>query len=273
LDFAHAINAPFHFTSTAYVHGNRTGELLEDEVTCPPSFSNAYEESKFKGEEMVRKWHDTVGIDYIIYRPSLMVDTEGEVTRISGYYVFVASLFNLRHRVSAFADTHPKLSTLFGITKQGERIHIRAPLLYARDANINIVPVSDVVQRMLLIGTRSGAVNSTYQLVNDDPLLVGTLLKIICDELQLDIRLVPVSERKAVRYLRSIEILAVVIPALKRFARKIVHFRHYMTRQFLFSTKNTQRVLGDPYEPKAAIDENEMSTLTRTFISKLSHTR
>lgn len=59
-----------HYVSTAYVCGNRSGVILEDELDRGQGFRNSYEESKFVAEQTVR---DCRGFDSrTIYRPSII---------------------------------------------------------------------------------------------------------------------------------------------------------------------------------------------------------
>lgn len=61
--------------STAYVAGNRThGHLLEGELTEEYGFANAYEESKYTAERMVRAWAERTDVSTLVLRTGLLVD-------------------------------------------------------------------------------------------------------------------------------------------------------------------------------------------------------
>ena len=62
--------------STAYVCGNREGTIFEDELISDPSFSNAYQQSKWETEQAVRRMTDELPL--IILRPSIV--TGGSIT-------------------------------------------------------------------------------------------------------------------------------------------------------------------------------------------------
>ncbi|MEV7928226.1 SDR family oxidoreductase [Kitasatospora sp. NPDC088779] len=63
----------FH-TSTAYVAGRRSGgHILEDDLSEEAGFQTYYEESKFNGERLVRRWAAHTGRSVTIMRPSLLV--------------------------------------------------------------------------------------------------------------------------------------------------------------------------------------------------------
>ncbi len=62
--------------STAYVCGNQEGTIFEDELISDPGFSNAYQQSKWETEQIVREMTEELPI--IILRPSVV--TGGSLT-------------------------------------------------------------------------------------------------------------------------------------------------------------------------------------------------
>ncbi|HKB75434.1 MAG TPA: SDR family oxidoreductase, partial [Myxococcales bacterium] len=74
----------FTHVSTVFVSGDRVGVVAEDELACGQAFRNAYEESKFEAELLVRR---AMGqIPATVVRPSIVVgDTKtGEIDRFEG---------------------------------------------------------------------------------------------------------------------------------------------------------------------------------------------
>jgi len=63
------------YVSTAYVAGNRSGEVGEDELDTGQGFRNAYEQSKHEAETMVRAHQAKLPIT--IARPSIVVGERG----------------------------------------------------------------------------------------------------------------------------------------------------------------------------------------------------
>jgi nucleoside-diphosphate-sugar epimerase len=59
-----------HYVSTAYVCGKRQSIVYEDELDCGQKFRNAYEESKYEAEKLVRGNRDFATT---IYRPAVIV--------------------------------------------------------------------------------------------------------------------------------------------------------------------------------------------------------
>jgi long-chain acyl-CoA synthetase len=76
LDLAQAAHARgalkrFVYVGTAYVAGERTGLVREDELDAGQRFRNSYEQSKFEAEQLVRAQRDDLPIT--ILRPSIIV--------------------------------------------------------------------------------------------------------------------------------------------------------------------------------------------------------
>jgi len=70
---AHARGAleRFVYVGTAYVAGERTGLVREDELDIGQRFRNSYERTKFEAEQLVRAHRDTLPVT--ILRPSIIV--------------------------------------------------------------------------------------------------------------------------------------------------------------------------------------------------------
>jgi len=78
---------PLVHVSTAYVCGERIGDVREDELDAGQSFGTAYEESKFRAEKMVRE-EAAAGLPVTIVRPSIVVGTasSGAVREFKNIY-------------------------------------------------------------------------------------------------------------------------------------------------------------------------------------------
>ncbi len=61
----------FHHVSTAFVAGKTSGPCPE-ELTTPPGFWNAYEETKWRGERLAEETCREAGLGLTIYRPSIV---------------------------------------------------------------------------------------------------------------------------------------------------------------------------------------------------------
>ena len=92
LDLARQIQADhglkrFAHVSTAYVAGCRTGEVSENELGDAHGFSNAYEQTKFEGESLVRQAMADLPVS--VFRPGMVVgDSQtGEIQTFNTVYV------------------------------------------------------------------------------------------------------------------------------------------------------------------------------------------
>jgi len=80
--------------STAYVAGDRTGVIAEDELDCGQAFLNDYERSKFEAEILVRQRMTELPITII--RPSIIVGDSGD-----GHASRLSTLFPLLRHVAS----------------------------------------------------------------------------------------------------------------------------------------------------------------------------
>jgi nucleoside-diphosphate-sugar epimerase len=79
----------FHYVSTAYVCGLRTGLIREDEFDQGQAFRNDYEHSKFEAEQLVRA---AGHLDQVtVYRPAIIVgdSRSGYTTTYHGLYAYL----------------------------------------------------------------------------------------------------------------------------------------------------------------------------------------
>jgi nucleoside-diphosphate-sugar epimerase len=68
--------------STTYVAGRRTGRILESELEHSAGFVNAYEQSKYEAERLVRRWMDRLPLSVI--RLSTIVGGEPRIGEANG---------------------------------------------------------------------------------------------------------------------------------------------------------------------------------------------
>lgn len=132
-----------HF-STVFVSGDRVGVIAEDELASGQSFRNAYEESKFEAEVLVRR---AMGqLPATVLRPSIVVGDSktGEIDRFEGPYTIAILLV-----------TSP--------------LQVPVPLPGDGVAPLNVVPVDYVASSALAIGQDPRAVGRTFHIVDPSP--------------------------------------------------------------------------------------------------------
>lgn len=79
----------FHFVSTAYVCGDRSGKILEDDFDFQQDFRNDYERSKFEAERLVREAQ--FATQPTIYRPVVVSgdSSSGYTSTYHGLYLYL----------------------------------------------------------------------------------------------------------------------------------------------------------------------------------------
>ena len=72
------------YVSSAFVQGDRTGFVPDDDIVAPASWLNAYEQSKSEAEALVR----AARRDWVIARPSTIVcdDLSGSITQVNAVH-------------------------------------------------------------------------------------------------------------------------------------------------------------------------------------------
>jgi thioester reductase-like protein len=87
------------YTSTTAVVGTHTGTFGEDELDVGQGFKNAYEETKFLAERLIRERRDE--IPTVIFRPTTVVghSRTGAIEKIDGPYYALTMIARNMHRV------------------------------------------------------------------------------------------------------------------------------------------------------------------------------
>lgn len=143
-----------HHVSTAFLCGDRRGTVYEHELDIGEGSGNAYEQSKFAAEQLIR---DFAGIQATTYRPSIIVGDSrtGYTSTYHHFYRF------LELAVRLFARTG--LSTAESKIRS-RRLALRLPL--SGDERQNIVPVDWVSRALLELVQQPRWHGRTYHLVN-----------------------------------------------------------------------------------------------------------
>lgn len=163
-----------HHISTAFLCGDRRGIVLEDELDCGSGPANAYEQSKFAAEQIIRSFE---GIRATIYRPSIIVG-DSRTGYTSTYHHFYRFL-ELGVRLSA----HPNRAS--GEAKRRrQRLSLRVPL--TGNETQNLVPVDWVAQTIVALLHRPQWHGRTYHLVARQPVRHRVMMGIIEELLQIE---------------------------------------------------------------------------------------
>ncbi len=143
----------FNYVSTAYVAGNRGGDILEDATDRPPGFSNAYEESKWEAEALVRSTCHASGMPFRILRPSIIIahSVTQRFSAPSGFYKVIETMRALGRLPRAHGQT------------------ILLPLPHG--STLDLIPVDVVVDEMIqLLDAGDPSLGHAFHLTSDSPL-------------------------------------------------------------------------------------------------------
>jgi len=150
---SHAVPC-LNLISTAFVAGERAGEIPEAEYDSRFPANNPYEESKRQAEAMVQEHHRATGLGYRIFRPSVLVghSVTAEPDSEDGLYGFLANLLNLRDQLHKVRPDYL------------EQNPVR--ILAARAPHINLLCVDHAAGSMLATGSAPASINQIFHLAS-----------------------------------------------------------------------------------------------------------
>lgn len=148
----------YHYVSTCYVAGKRTGRIFENELRHDAGFRNYYEETKYLAETEVEYLKSQLPLT--IHRPSVVCGDSrtGETAKYDGIYYLIVYLLKW-----------PSVLSNFNIGND--------------DVSLNLVPVDFVVEAMATLATDANAVGKTLQLADPNPLTTRELFNMIARHL------------------------------------------------------------------------------------------
>jgi nucleoside-diphosphate-sugar epimerase len=163
LDGTHNVNAfarslpglrHYHYVSTCYVAGKRTGRILETESRHNAGFRNYYEETKYLAELEVEALKSELPVT--IHRPSVVCgdSRSGETAKYDGVYYLIHYL-----------RKWPAVLSTLNIGNS--------------DVALNLVPVDFVVEAMATLAREPRSIGKTVQLADPSPLTTRELFNTI----------------------------------------------------------------------------------------------
>jgi nucleoside-diphosphate-sugar epimerase len=144
----------FHHMSTAYVAGRKKGSCPEEFVQTE-TFNNVYEETKFKGEQMITGLCQDQGIRLTLYRPSIVYGDSktGKTLRFNALYYPVRTVRFFKNLFEK--DLKEKGGQRAGamgvrINAHGS-VHLPIRIEAEKGGGINLVPIDYLVAAFLAI--------------------------------------------------------------------------------------------------------------------------
>lgn len=161
----------FHFISTAYVAGKKSGTCPEDLVETR-SFFNAYEETKYRAERIAAEHCSYAGIPLNIYRPSIVYGDSrtGKTLRFNAMYYPVRILVFLRNLYNGNkGEPAEKGAGKMGISFDRKGVaHMPMRIETAASRGINLIPIdffTAAFSAIMEAATDGGVFHITHQRV------------------------------------------------------------------------------------------------------------
>lgn len=234
----------FYYISSAYASGVHEGVCLENPVTNS-NFTNVYEESKAKAENIILSACEDIGVPLAILRPSIVFghSKTGAALKFNALYYVVKSMMLIRDIfIKDIREQGGERSKKWGFNLDNNGI-LNMPLNICLPVKgfINLIPVDYFVEASLRIVEDSG-LEGIYHITSDKPQEITTLVNYVEKFLNIrGIRLIlDPSSRKAEQN-----------PAEELFEKFIAQYLPYLsdTRSFDRSRVNklTQGLVPSPF--------------------------
>jgi thioester reductase-like protein len=159
-----------HHLSTAFLCGDRRGTVYEDQLDLGEGTNNAYEQSKFAAEQLLR---DFPGIQATVYRPSIVVGDSrtGYTSTYHHFYRFLELGARLSSRSAGSRARRQNLSLRLPVS--GEEVQ-------------NFVPVDWVSQAIVELVHQPRWHGRTYHLVARQPLRLCEITDMMAELLHFE---------------------------------------------------------------------------------------
>lgn len=201
----------FHHFSTAYVSGDRVGVIAEDELDLGQHFRNAYEETKFQAEKLVRRAGER-GLEVVIYRPAIVVGDSktGEIDRFDGPYYM-------------------------GILLVTSPLAVPLPLPGNGVAPLNVVPVDYITRAVVQLADDPRSAGRTFHLVDPNPMSSRRVYELIAEKANKKLPKLTVPHRAADVLMR--------LPGVEKLVRPQRAAIGYVNHLAIYNCRNTLELL------------------------------
>ncbi len=168
----------FHYVSTAYVAGARSGTCRE-EVTETERFTNVYEETKYRAEKIALERCAQKGIPCFIYRPSIVYGDSrtGRTLRFNGVYYPIRTLLFLKNVYESDLRQRGGRKAAEAGVKWGNdgTLYLPIGVELTSGSGVNLIPVDYFVSALMAIREdRSEA--GVFHIVNETTTPVQALI-------------------------------------------------------------------------------------------------
>jgi nucleoside-diphosphate-sugar epimerase len=199
--------------STALVSGRRRGYVLEEELAAPEGFRNVVEETRFRGEKLMRRAIER-GMPVTILRPSILVgdSVTGEIDRFEGPYLLLRLMLS-------------------------SPVNLRMPLPGRGDVPLNLVPIDYVCDAGWAIANDPRSVGRTFHLVDPAPRSARRVFELIAQAVGKPLPRGSLPTNLATVLLRT--------PGIESFAHAPRAFLEQLATEVVYDDRNAREIL-DP---------------------------
>ena len=179
LDFAAESRCPaFHYLSTAYVAGRRSGPCPEELVTAR-TFHNVYEQSKCAAEWLAWERCQAEGIRLTIYRPSIVYghSQTGRTLQFNTLYYPIKTAYRLRKLYEAdIRERGGSKAKEMGVQLDPDgTLYLPVRIEVGEGCGLNLIPADYFVAAALAIMDEAPE-GGIYHLANEEPVRLEALV-------------------------------------------------------------------------------------------------
>ena len=208
--------------STAYVAGQRTGLIRENELDCGQGFWNSYEKSKFDAEVALTAFCRQQGIPLVIVRPAIIINE-----RKSGR----ASTFT---HLNALVEVVSRLQAYYGIS-DGQVVSKIIRLMADPRAQPNLAPVDSIIPALLQIAKAPTAAGKVFHLCHPEPQTNHEIMDLICEAYKV----------RSLIDLQFVEQLTGMSHTEEMVARSLKVYSPYLNSRLELDLSNSRSVVPD----------------------------
>lgn len=248
LELASEINSPVFYISTAYVHGQQPGLILENDLIKPKKFNNPYEESKFEAEKTVKEWGAAGGGKFIIFRPSILIERHYQFAGSFGYYKLLETIYKMKE-------------------KMGNKMFFPFPYSKCR---LNLIPVDTAIKWMLSISENPRALGQTFHITNPNPFPIKIVAQQSLQAINLRFIVFPLPKRAIYLYFYFLDFLGLFIKSVKYLAKNFSYYLYYMIENNSYDMENVKKIVkSDEFDNQFNFPPNFIYNIASEFTEKI----
>ena len=253
LYFIDQTNIPLYYTSTAYVHGLRSGLIFENDLIRPKKFNNHYEESKYEAEKIIHEWSKSPKNEFIIFRPSILIERKFKAAGFFGYYVVLSALNKLSRE----------------LMKNGRNLVF--PFPYSKKTWVNLMPIDTAIKWIVEIADNPNSVGKTFNITNPHPFRMKEVVSQTFEIISLKVALFQTPLWFAELYFHLFYFVGKLLPHFKKIAEIFYCYNYYMTNSNLYDMSNTIAIIGEEKIRGLKFEHNFISTVAAEFLKRQTY--